>query len=293
MTEAAAAASDNTSSGVENVAGGNAPVIEAPSYKGTKHKIDFDGYEVELDYDTLVNDFKKHAKDAYTYKQQLTPLQEFQQAIQSGNLDILEQMIPDDILRDFSEKKLLKFIELQNMDPKEKAFREREARIEAMEKKYEAEKKAQEEQAWQAEKVKANQQVQQDLVEAAKDAVGDGKLTPRFMRRIAEQMYAKLSQGLPTDGKSIAKSEWSELANEYTEYQSTMLRKDPSAFVTSLPPELIQAIRDHDLKASRPFSKPEVRDDSEEIPLDPKKPIDIWKQLDKHFDKKRKKLSNQ
>ncbi len=285
-------ASSNSSTGAAKV-----PVVAPPSYAGTKHKIDFDGHEVELDYDVLVNDFKKHAKDAYTYRHQLeqmSPMQELVQALKSGDLDKLEGLVPDDVLRNFSEKKLLKYIEEQNMDPKERALREREAKLEAMEKQWKAQEEAKQKAVYEQERQKAHAQVQQDLVDAAKEIGGDAKLTPRYLRRIAEHLYAKMSTGQQIDPKVAARQEWQGLQDEYTEYQNTMLRRDPASFIASLPPELIKAIRQHDLSSSRPFKAPEsVKEDGSDFKPDPKKEVDVWKQLDKHFDKKRKKYSNQ
>ena len=308
MTESAApdnsSSSNNEASGVSHgpnsTAGGKIPaVVSPPSYSGTKHKIDFDGHEVELDYETLLKDFKKHATDAYTYKQQLaqmSPLQEFAAAIKSGNLDVLAQYVPDDVLRNYSEKKLLDYIETQNMDPRERAIREREAKLEAMERQYEAQEKAKQEALYETERTKAHAQVQQDLVDAIKKASGgdDAKLTPRYARRVAENMYAKLSAGQQIDPAAAARQEWLELGNEYNEYQSTMLRRDQAAFIASLPPELVKAIRQHDLSSSRPFKAPESnKEDGPDFVPDVKKPVDVWKQMDRHFDKQRKKYSNQ
>ncbi len=301
MTESAPAASNNSgtiggNTDVLNSASGatasGVDVLSAPSYKGTKHKIDFDGHEVELDYDTLVNDFKKHAKENYQLRQQMNPVMELVTALQKGELGKLRDIgVSDDMLRQFSEKQLLEYIELQNMDPKERALREREAKIEAMERKWQEQEDAKERQKADAEKTAANQQVQHDLVEAIRDLGGDLKVTPRMVRRVAEEAFARLEAGQHVDMKSIAKRQWAGLQSDYTEYQSLMLKRDPKSFISSLPPELIKAIREHEIASSRPLKKVESgdRDSMDEAPI--KKGLGIdesFKQLDNYYNRKRK-----
>lgn len=296
MTEAVSAGNSNpgnvgvTPNVSNSAAGAPAPVVEVPSYKGTKHKIDFDGHEVELDYDTLVNDFKKHAKEAYQLRQQQTPIMEFLSTLQKGDLSALRQIVPENVLREFSEKQLLEYIELQNMDPKERSLREREAKIADMERKWQEQEAAKEKAALEAERSKANDQVQRDLVEAIRDLGGDLKITPRMVRRVAEEAYARLEAGQNYDLKDIAKRQWSGLQSDYSEYQQMMLKRDPSSFISSLPPELIKAIREHELSAGRPLKRVEPSD--KEVDLIPEKKglgiDDSFKALDNYYNRKRK-----
>ncbi len=302
MTESAPAANTNShestggnASSSNSATGSSDPVVAAPSYKGTKHKIDFDGHEVELDYDTLVNDFKKHAKDAYELRQQLNPAMEFIDSLKKGELAQLKKLgITDDVLREFSEKQLLEYIEYQNMDPRERQLKEREAKIDAMERKYKEEQEVQERTRYEAEMSRAHQQVQSDLVAAAKELVGDAKITPRYLRRVAEKMYAALENNQQFDARSLAKSEWDGLGKDYQEYQSLMLKKDPKAFISSLPPEIIKAIREHELSASRPLKRPEMVTDQGYEPE--KKGLGLdesFAALDRHYNRKRKQRMNQ
>lgn len=300
MTDSAPAASTNSGTLSGNAEGSNSAagatasavdVLSAPSYKGTKHKIDFDGHEVELDYDTLVNDFKKHAKENYQLRQQMNPVMELVSALQKGELSKLRDLgVSDDMLREFSEKQLLEYIEFQNMDPKERALREREAKLEAMERKWKEQEEAEARTKVEAEKAQANEQVQRDLVEAIRDLGGDLKVTPRMVRRVAEEAFARLEAGQNVDMKSIAKRQWAGLQSDYTEYQSLMLRRDPKSFISSLPPELIKAIREYEISSSRPLKKVENGErEEQDVPV--KKGLGIdesFKALDNYYNRKRK-----
>lgn len=284
-----AESSSNSASGVSTP---DVATSKSPSYSGTKHKIDFDGHEIELDYDVLVNEFKNNAKKAYQLEQdfkRLSPLQQFYESLQKGDLKALRDVVPRDMLRQFSEQELLEYIEEQNMDPREREFRDRERNL----KEWEDYRKNQEEQEnqrrWQAECQRANEEVQKDLAEAVKDLVGDSKVTPRFLRRVAERLYANMENGRQLPGSQAAKMEWDGLANDYKEYQQTMLRKDPKAFVASLPPELIKAIRDHELSAARPLRA--VDHTKEEQGYVPEKRLGVdetFKAMDRYYEKKRK-----
>jgi hypothetical protein len=268
---------------------------EVPSYKGTKHKIDFDGHEVELDYDTLVGDFKRFAKESYQLKSQLDPAMELLTSLQKGDLSQLKRLgISDDVIRSFSEKQLMEYIEYQNMDPRERTLKEREAKIEAMERRVKEQEEAEKNSRLEAERAAANKQVQSDLIEAIKDLGGDFKVTPRMIRRVAEEAYARIEAGQTPDLKSIAKRQWDGLASDYTEFQSMMLKRDPKSFISSLPPELIKAIREHDLSGARPIKKVEVEKENGFVPE--KKGLGLdesFKALDNYYNRKRKQRMNQ
>lgn len=297
MTETTGSSSPavGTSTSVQDSSQSIPSAPEVPSYKGTKHKIDFDGHEVEIDHDRLIDDFKKYAKKAYQLEQQLNPAMEFIQNLQKGDLSQLKRLgITDDVLREFSEKQLMEYIEYQNMDPREKALREREAKIEAMERRVREQEEAEKNSRLEAERAQASKQVQTDLVEAIKDLGGDFKVTPRMIRRVAEEAYARLEAGQTPDLKAIAKRQWEGLASDYSEYQSLMLKRDPKSFISSLPPDLIKAIREHELSSARPIKKVEAEKEAGFVPE--KKGLGLdesFKALDNYYNRKRKQRMNQ
>ena len=301
MTDAAVASNPNVSGLSDTSSSGGEPKTlpadaapKIPSFHGTKHKIDFDGKEIELDYEDLVEGFKRTAKDSFTLRQQmeqLSPAIEFLNNLKKGDLSALRSFVDRDALRQFSEKELLEYIEEQEMDPREREFRQRESQLQAWEAQQKQAKEQYENQIRQQQMLQANEQVQSELVEAIKEIAGDMRVTPRFARRVAEQLYANLENERPVTARDAAKREWDELGRDYTEYQSTRLKKDPAGFLASLPPELIKAIREQDLATRKPFKSPEPKEDDSSDYGGQKKPVnavDFWKKMDNFYDKKRK-----
>lgn len=297
MTEATASSNQIIGTGVESSsssASGAQKVPDVasslpPSYSGTKHKIDFDGQEIELDYDTLVNEFKKNTKKAYQLEQQFNPMQQFVASLQKGDLSALRNVVPREMLREFSERELLEYIEEQQMDPREREYRDRERRLNEWESRQKQADEAEQSRKHQAEVQRANEEVQRDLAQAVHDLVGDAKVSPRFLRRVAEKLYANMENGRQVSSSDIARSEWKGLSDDYMEYQQTMLKKDPQGFISSLPPELIKAIRQHELAATRPLRAVDMPKD--EPGYTPEKRLgvdDTFKAMDRYYEKKRK-----
>lgn len=293
-TQSTISGTDSSQAGPSNSRGSDSsspPAALPPSFDGTKHKIDFDGQEFELDYKDLIDGFKRSSKDAVTLRsqmQQLSPVMEMIQSFQKGDFSALRNFADQDSLRQYHEKELLEYIETQQMDPREREMIDREKKLAAWEEQQTKQKDAYEKQVYEQQVQKAHEEVQLELVDAIKELAGDMKVTPRFARRVAEYLYANLENQKPITAKDAAKREFDELGRDYGEYQTFMLNKDPTGFVSRLPPEVIQAIREADLAARKPLKAFDNKPAEDDLDIGGDNKVDIWTRMDRHFDKKRK-----
>lgn len=232
---------------------------EIPNFAGTKHKIEWeDGNAQELSYEDLVNDYKLSKREAARVKQlqaQLDPAMQFLSALQGGQLDTLGQLVPEQHLLAYAEKVLQDKIAWESKSPEERAFIQERKKLEREKREYEEWKSQREQDQKRQVEAQALQQVQQDIVEAINELGLGSKPSPRLVRRVAEQYLAQLTAGKTPDTRKASKYEWDNIQKELSDFQMMALKKDPMKFVESLPKEILEAIRDYEIKRATPFNR--------------------------------------
>lgn len=240
---------------------GSAPAdlasIPAAQAIAQKLKIDWeDGNAEEISAEDLISNYKMTRRQAEQLKNQMNPVMQFLQGLQSGDLDSLSHLnIPEDRMLDFAEKVLTKKLEYEQMSPAEKAFRQKEQELAAKDRAYHEWESQQEAARTHEMNQKALSQVQTDIVDAIKELGLSGKPSPRLIRRVAEQLKAQLEGSKPMDAKKASKHEWQTIQDELKDFQMMMLQADPDKFVEGLPKEIRKAIRDYEVKAGTPFKR--------------------------------------
>ncbi len=244
MTEAVSTAPATATSDVQT------STPQEPQFLGTKHKVKINGNEQEVTYEDLLAGYQlreasqKRFQEASELAKQTQPLKQFVEMLRSGDLTGLEHIVPEDVLRKFSEQQLRKYVEWQELPEAERARvvaeRERDQYKSELQKRHEEQERARMEQIEHQEAAKIDTQISEAVSELGEDV----KITPRFVRRVAEHLLANPD----LDPKIAAKRAMEGLQSDYEEYQSRRFKKDPEKFIESLPKDIREAIRKRELK---------------------------------------------
>lgn len=233
------------------------PSESAPAQPSSdKRKVKIDGVETEVDVNEVLNDYNKYraadkrfeeaaklrkeAEGAFESKKQIEYLLE---NATKGDLAWLKQIVPKDVLTKWAEKELLDHIEWERLPEAEKRAHVAEQRAKELEDKINEIAQTKERQEASVVEERAYQQIEADIIESVKSLGHDVKVTPRFIRRISEQMLASLeASGNDPNVKFMP-------AKVATERAFRGLKVDAQELLSLLPPEevikmLPQKIRD-------------------------------------------------
>lgn len=203
-----AASVDNASSAqVDNNSAQVAPGL-SPTQEKTpaKLKMKIDGVEEEVDVDTLVRERQKYLasekrfKEASEMKKQVDSLL---QKAQQGDLSWLKGLVPQELINKWAESELLEYVEWEKKPEIERRALLAERRAQELEEKMTARDRENHEREQSALSDRAHSEIESDIVTAVKELGHDTRVTPRLIRRIAEQMYASLEVSEDPHAKPI------------------------------------------------------------------------------------------
>lgn len=255
MTEAMSESSDATDSVPD------AGILASEAQSSRKFRVKIDGEELEVPEEELTRDYQKYrgadkrfqeaAELRKQAQQERELVDQFIDRATKGDLAWLKGLVPQEQLTKFAEAELLQHIEWQSKPEVERRAIEAERKAEQLESKVREFTQTKEREEASALEERAYEQVETEIVTAVKELGYDYKITPRFVRRIAEQLYATLEaspddpQGAPIDAKTARDRAWKGLLVDAREVLSTL----PAAEALQLlPPKLREAIRKADVE---------------------------------------------
>jgi hypothetical protein len=184
-----------------------------------KEKVKIDGEELEVDLEDIKKDYQKFRSSEKRFQEAAALRKEAQEERElindllgrasKGDLGWLKGLVPKDVITQWAESELLEHIEWEKKPEAERRAILAEQKARELEEK--VQKYTQTEEREQATRLEeqAYQQVEADIVQAVKDLGYNYKVQPRFIRRIAEQMYASLEasqdpQSAPLDARTAS-----------------------------------------------------------------------------------------
>lgn len=245
---------DTATAPVEVTGGTEVPVPPKNPYAGTKHKVKIDGVEQEVSYEDMLADYQhkissnKRFEQANKIKKDVDSLFE---AIKKGDLSFVKQNVSPELLRKFAEKELIEYLEYEQMSPEQKEALSAKQERDQLKKEKEDRDKTDRETQIQSIHQQTSVEIENEIIEAVKSLGHDIKVTPRLIRRIAEQMQHSLvasddpqAQHMPA--KLAAERAWNGLKKDHEEYLSLV---KPEDYISMLPPKLRDAIRKADVES--------------------------------------------
>jgi hypothetical protein len=224
---------------------------EAPSYKGTKHRVVIDGKPLDIDYDDLVRGYghsqaaNRRMQEAAEARKAAKGAEEFLQSVKGGDWRRLIETVGYKAAREFAENLLTQEMEFERMTPEQKRAHELEHENKRL-KETEAERIKREKLAA-SERVKAK--ALDDLDQEIKsflDTLGR-KPTPRIVERIISEMhYAQAYQG-----KAITPKEaWDRAEKYYGEGLGDFIAgMTPEQIAERLPKHTLETLRKKEVEA--------------------------------------------
>jgi hypothetical protein len=225
-----------------------------------RRKVKIDGVEEEVDVDSVVRDYQKYKSSEKRF-QEAAQLRKEAQAkeelinqlltkAQSGDLSWLKGLVPDDQLRGWAESQLLEHIDWESKPEAERRaiMAERKAR-ELEERVNEFTQTKEREEASKMEE-QVYQEVESEIIDAIKTMGLDMKLTPRYIRRIAEHLQANIGasqdpQYKPISAKVAAQKAFKSLKVDTQELLSILPLNE---VLEMLPPSVRKGIRQADVE---------------------------------------------
>ncbi len=252
------------------------PPSPVHSFAGTKHKVKVDGKDLEVDYDELLTDYQHKKASTKRWEEASKMRKDFDGvlgAFKQGDLSLLKKLVPNDALRKFAETELLEYINWEAMTPEQREAAENKRELARLKAEREEDERIAREQGQAALDQHTAQELESDIMEAVKSLGHDAKITPRLIKRIAEQMYQSLAasddpqeQGMPA--AIAAKRAWKGLEKDHDEY---LARVKPEDFISRLPRHLRDAIRKADVGEATSYL-PQSRSSEALEPSEPKSP---------------------
>lgn len=260
------------------------PPQQAPTFKGTKHRIKVDGQEAEVDYDDLVGGYQKAQSSARRFQEAnrlANQSQEVLKKLEQGDIGFLVEKLGAQKAKDLFEQYLINDMEHEALPEAEKRAR----RLEGENKKLLSEKQQFEQ--WKAEQEKgsylekAHKEIDDSIAEALTKL--GRKPTPRVVLRIVDDMIARMgddSEGWDAD--TAAKAAIGSIHRDITDYLSDM----PAAeLVKILPESVLKTIRQHEV-AQVMDKKSTIRVKAEkqgQAPVKKKTIADAFKDIETRF----------
>lgn len=275
----------------------------APDFRSVKHKVKIEDQEAEIDYDELVKGYQNQKASTKRYQESASMMKQAKAVealidqARSGDLSWLDGIVPGEQLTQWAESKLLKHIEYEQLsEPEKRALRAEEAlakREEEDKKRKESDEKNQLTQL----EMKASQEIDLEIAEAIKSMGHDVKVTPRLIKRVAEQIEASIeaSDDAPIMPAKVASERaYKGLKLDFQEFVSLA---SPEEVLALLPPKLRAAIRKQDVDdvtKQLPFGarKSQKADDPIEFEGDEEAPQKKFKRMstEDYFSRMDKKL---
>lgn len=230
-----------------------------------KFKYKADGSEEEVDLQTLFKErelssaARKRMFDAFKLKEQVdrreAELQGFVKTLQEEPEKALRQLkSANPKLREAMERLLLEDIQAEQMDPRERAIRDRESAIAQREE--EIQRHAQEQELRQLEAMKEQQRplIEQVMVNAAEQA--GLAPTPATFKLMAQQLSLAAKAGYHNPPMELVAAQ---VMDEQRSVLSSFLKSQPpQAVIKLLGEDLLKHIRQMDLARAQPQTQPPV-----------------------------------
>lgn len=266
----------------------------SPNFKGTKHKVKIDGREMEVDYDELVSDyqarkssmqrFNEAQKLANEAKEKLSKAEQFEKALEQGDIKWLEQKLGKAKAKEVMENYLIEQLEYEQLSPEAKRALELEEENKRLKQKQEDDEKSAKQKAKEDADRKAHAQLDNEIKEALK---GLGrKPTPTMALRIVDEMIiAREGKKGEISAKDASVRAIKRIHGDIKEYLPGLSAEELRQVI---PQEVIDALREDEIKRVT-GEKSQVRrrapDSTRAKSEDKPKSIDEW------FDYKSKKLT--
>ncbi len=225
-----------------------------------RRKIKIDGNEEEVDVDAVLKDYQKYRASDKRFQEAAairkeaeakeSLVQSLLQKAQSGDLSWLKGLVPEDTLRGWAESELLEHINWQNTPEVERRAIMAERRAKELEEKVNGYTQTKEREEASKLEEEAYRTIEDDIVSAVKGVGFDVKVTPRYIRRIAEQMRASLeASDDPSKGPMKASDAASRAFKGLKVDTQELLSILPTADILALlPPHVRKAIRQQDVE---------------------------------------------
>lgn len=299
-------APDSSDSG-ESIA---TPETQATTEAKRKLKVKVDGEEVEVDEDEITRDYQKYKasdkrfQEAAALRKQAererAEVETLLRRAAEGDLSWIKQIAPEDKVRSWAEKELLEVIEWEQLPDAEKRAIAAERKAKELESRVNEITQIKEREQASVLEEKAFQEIDAQIVEALQEfSYTKSKVSlPRFIMRIAEQMYASLDEPsnpdaptAPLTAKDARDRAWKGYVADAREVISLL---PPDEAIALIPDSLRKAIRMADVSAAQGQLSPKSRvtDYSEkEAPVKRDKKLrgstdDVFKELAKRFSNK-------
>jgi len=258
---------------------GGGPVEQ--DFRKSKHKVKIDDLEEDVDYDELIKNYQKGKSSDKRFQEAARERKDVEDFLLQAqqNPALLFEVLgidPDE----YSSNHLLRKFEEEMLSPEQKQHRDDKAKLakyQDQEKNYKA---AQEAQQRQQQYAQMNENLDQEISSALEES--GLKATPRSILRMAEYMLSNIteenSQHLP------AKQAIRRVRNDYqTDVIELLGAMDPEQLEAILPKEVLQKLRQHDLrKAQSKFpptnvsAKPQLQTSGNGTQPAKRKSIDDW-----------------
>lgn len=167
-----------------------------------KIKTKVDGIEEEVDLDELIRERQKYRASDKRLQEASQLRKEAQQEratvnallerAQQGDLSWLKGLVPQEMINAFAEQQLLEHINWEKMPESERRAIQAERKAKELESKISEITQTKEREEASKIEEQAYQSIERDIVNAVKNLGYDVKVTPRFIRRIAEQVHASI-----------------------------------------------------------------------------------------------------
>lgn len=254
--------------------GSNSPPPDTPK----KHKLTVYGSELELTEQDLIREAQKGLaadkkwQEASELMKKAKPVLD---KLQTGDLSFVLETLPKDQVRKFAEDFLLEQLEWDSLTPEQKEHRE----LKRFKEETEQAKKAEKERLEQEAKAHEAAQWAEKLDAEIADAITSSgrKVTPRTVKRMAENMLALLESQPTNDFKPVSAKDAfgsviKELETDVTEYLGSLSAEQ---LAQVLPKQMLNELRKMDVdRAMKQNPTYQKRQETEEAPVK-KKPSKI------------------
>lgn len=220
-----------------------------------KIKVKVDGQENEVDLDEITRDYQKYKSSDKRYQEAAEMRRQVDTLLsraQQGDLSWLKGLVSQEQIRKFAESELLEHIEWESKPEIEREAISAKREAERLRKEIEEITQTREREEASKIEEKAYQEIEADIVDAIKDLGMNFKVTPLFIRRIAEQMHAQLVASNDPHARPTAKLAASRALKGVEADVREMLQVLPLEQVLEmLPPSLRKAMRQQDVNLAR------------------------------------------
>ena len=225
-----------------------------PNFKGTKHKVKIDGREMEIEYDELVSDYQARKASMQRFneaqrlaneaKEKLSKAEQFEKALEQGDIKWLEQKLGKQKAKEVMENYLIEQMEYEQLSPAEKRALELEEENKRLKQKEEDDKKAKEAEAKKEADRKAHAQLDTEIRQAL-ESLGR-KPTPTMALRIVDEMIiAKEGRKQEISAKDASVRAIKRIHGDIKEYLPGLSAEELRQVI---PQEVIDALREDEIK---------------------------------------------